>query len=180
MPRLDPLSQRALLDCARAAIGRAIGAPAPQSSSMAPGILDRCVGAFVTVRVREELRGCIGYTDLDLPLREVIARCAAGAATADPRFPPIDAAEWTDMALEISLLGPIEPVHDLSEIEVGRHGLIVEMGRHHALLLPQVAVEWNWDRLQFVARVCAKAGLPRDAWQHGARLFRFEAEVFGD
>ena len=80
----------------------------------------------------------------------------------------------------ITRLVELMKLHDLSEIEVGRHGLIVEMGRHHGLLLPQVAVEWNWDRLQFVARVCAKAGLPRDAWQHGARLFRFEAEVFGD
>ena len=69
---------------------------------------------------------------------------------------------------------------DLSEIEIGVHGLLIEMGGHHGLLLPQVATEWKWDRAQFVARVCTKAGLPKDAWQHGARLFRFEADVFGE
>jgi uncharacterized protein (TIGR00296 family) len=71
-------------------------------------------------------------------------------------------------------------VTDAAEIEVGRDGLVVEDGWHRGLLLPQVAVEWKWDRETFLAQTCRKAGLPADAWKHGARLWRFGAEVFGD
>ena len=82
--------------------------------------------------------------------------------------------------LEISVLGPIEPVGDIAEVVVGRHGLIAEGGGRRGLLLPQVAAEWSWDVVEFASQTCAKAGLPRDAWQKGARLFRFEADVFGE
>ena len=68
----------------------------------------------------------------------------------------------------------------MQEIVIGRDGLIVESGRRRGLLLPQVAVEWKWDAAEFAAQTCIKAGLPRDAWQKGAKLFRFEAEVFGE
>jgi uncharacterized protein (TIGR00296 family) len=78
------------------------------------------------------------------------------------------------------VLGPIEPVHDIADVIIGRHGLIVEFGRRRGLLLPQVAIEWNWNAVQFAAQTCTKAGLPTDAWQKGAKLFKFEAEVFGE
>ena len=78
------------------------------------------------------------------------------------------------------MLGPIERVDDIGEVVVGRDGLIVEFGRRRGLLLPQVAVEWKWDASEFAAQTCIKAGLPRDAWQKGAKLFKFEAEVFGE
>jgi uncharacterized protein (TIGR00296 family) len=68
----------------------------------------------------------------------------------------------------------------LDDIEVGRDGLVVELGRHRGLLLPQVAPEWGWDRMMFLAQACHKAGLPRDAWKQGATVWRFEAEVFGE
>ena len=71
-------------------------------------------------------------------------------------------------------------VLDFSTIEVGRHGLIVEQGRHRGLLLPQVAVEHGWDRDTFLRHTCLKAGLRATAWQHGALVMRFEAEVFGE
>ncbi len=83
-------------------------------------------------------------------------------------------------ALELSVLGPIEPVDHISEVVIGRDGLIVELGRRRGLLLPQVAVEWKWDAEQFAAQTCIKAGLPPDAWQKGAKLFKFEAEVFSE
>ena len=68
----------------------------------------------------------------------------------------------------------------LDEIEIGRHGLVVEQGWARGLLLPQVATEWRWDRQTFIEQTCHKAGLPRDAWQHGATVWKFEAEVFGE
>ncbi len=78
------------------------------------------------------------------------------------------------------MLGPFEPIASAEEIEIGRHGLLIEKGWQRGLLLPQVATEWQWDRDTFLVQTCRKAGLPRDAWRNGASLWRFEAEVFGE
>jgi len=194
MARLDDGSRKSLLARARAAISHAIGAervtpeapliPGPESliPGVIPGLIldDFRAGAFVTLRVNGALRGCIGYPEPQLPLIEVVERCAVSAAISDPRFPPVTVFEWSSVYLEISVLGPIELVCDVSEIDVGHHGLVVELGRRRGLLLPQVATEWNWDATEFAAQTCVKAGLPRDAWQKGATLFKFEAEVFGE
>ena len=102
------------------------------------------------------------------------------AATRDPRFPPVSDRELADIDIEISVLTPVEPVADPMEIMVGRDGLIIEQHGHRGLLLPQVATEYGWDRNTFLAHACVKAGLPRDAWQRGARIFKFQAEVFGE
>lgn len=144
----------------------------------ASGGLDRRSGAFVTLRVEQELRGCIGYPDADQHLVDVVRRCSIQAATEDPRFPPLTVTDLDLIGLEISVLGPIEEVTDTTAIDVGRHGLIVQRGYRRGLLLPQVALEWDWDRDLFLSQTCIKAGLPADAWQTDARIFRFEAEVF--
>lgn len=183
MALLDPNAKTALLQRARSAIARAIGvAPVPEqipnTQALVPGHLR--AGAFVTLRIRGRLRGCIGYPEPDLPLIVVVDRCAVSAALSDPRFPPLSEAEWGEVDLELSVLGPIERVADLKEIVVGRDGLVVEFGRRRGVLLPQVAVEWKWDAAEFAAQTCVKAGLPKDAFQKGAKLFKFEAEVFGE
>ena len=185
MALLDDTSKKSLLLIARAAMPApsAIGVtpvadPVPNPQSPIPG--DLLAGAFVTLRIKGELRGCIGYPEAELPLVAVVERCAVSAAISDPRFPPLSAAEWSEVDLEISVLGPIEPVDDIQQVVVGRDGLIVEFGRRRGLLLPQVAVEWQWDASEFAAQTCIKAGLPRDAWQKGAKLFKFEAEVFSE
>lgn len=183
MALLDQNARAALLQRARRAIARAIGATPlaeghTDALSTIPG--DLRAGAFVTLRIKGALRGCIGYPEPELPLVDVVERCAVSAAISDPRFPPVSAAEWTEVDLELSVLGPIVPVHDLEEVRIGRDGLIVESGRRRGLLLPQVAVEWKWDAAEFAAQTCVKAGLPRDAWKSGAELFKFEAEVFGE
>ena len=169
----------ALLWLARETISAHLGGRA-LPSLVATGGLDRQSGAFVTLRARQTLRGCIGRIEEDQPLVEVVARCAVAAATSDPRFPPLRARDLALIALEISVLGPVEPVHDVEAIEVGRHGLIVQQGWRRGLLLPQVAIELAWDRPTFLVQTCLKAGLSGDAWQRDAQLFRFEAEVFGE
>jgi AmmeMemoRadiSam system protein A len=137
--------------------------------------------AFVSLHSRGgELRGCIGHIEPDQFLPDVVVRCAVAACSADPRFPAVAPAELADLVIELSLLGPLEPIAGVEEIEIGRHGLVIEKGGHRGLLLPQVAIEWKWDRQQLLAETCRKAGLPRDAWKHGARIWRFEAEVFGE
>ena len=135
-------------------------------------------GAFVTLRSRGELRGCIGFTEPIMPLAQAVVRCAIFAATQDPRFPPVSAAELKGLGYEISVLSPIRKIDDPRLVKVGRHGLVVSQGESRGLLLPQVAVENGWGREEFLAQACLKAGLPRDAWKKGAEIHVFEALVF--
>ena len=152
----------------------------PPSISEGVDVLDRPGAAFVTIHNAGELRGCIGHIEANEPLGRVIARCALAACSSDPRFSAIGATELPHLELELSLLGPLEPITSPDDIEIGRHGLVVEKGWHRGLLLPQVATEWNWDAETFLAQTCHKAGLPRDAWKQDAKMWRFEAEVFGE
>src|SRR5690242_13976733 len=145
-----------------------------------PGALSEPGRAFVTLHHGGELRGCIGHIQLDEPLGRVVAQCAVAACSADPRFSAVTAAELPRVAIELSILGPLELAGGPDEIEIGRHGLVAERGWQRGLLLPQVATEWRWDCRTFVEQTCHKAGLPRDAWRHGATLWKFEAEVFGE
>ena len=171
--------RRELLRSARGAIAHALAAGPPPAP---PRLQDPalCAGAFVSVHLHRDLRGCIGHLGTARLLAEVVSECAVAAATSDPRFPPLRPDELADARLEISVLGPLEPVSDVTAIEVGRHGLMVEQGFRRGLLLPQVATEHRWGRETFLAHTCLKAGLQADAWKSGARISRFEAEVFGE
>jgi AmmeMemoRadiSam system protein A len=144
------------------------------------GVCGRRGAAFVTLHARRELRGCIGHLQVDDPLGHVVPRCAIGACSRDPRFPAVVERELPDIEIEVSLLGPLESIEGASHIEIGRHGLVIELGWNRGLLLPQVAVEWKWDADEFLGHTCRKAGLPRAAWKDGAKLWRFEAEVFSE
>jgi AmmeMemoRadiSam system protein A len=171
--------RRLLLRLAREAITAHVGV-APAHVPGTSEVLQRLGGAFVTLHLRGELRGCIGHIEINEPLGRVVPRCAVAAGSTDPRFPPITPTELDEIEIEISLLGPLEPIAGPQDIEVGRHGLVVESGWQRGLLLPQVATEWRWDAETFLAHTCHKAGLPRDAWKHDTKLWRFEAEVFGE
>jgi AmmeMemoRadiSam system protein A len=137
-------------------------------------------GAFVTLHVNGELRGCIGYPGSAKRLDEVVGHCAVAAATEDPRFPPMTSAELADLEVEISVLTPIRKVQDVLDIEVGRDGLVIEDGFRKGLLLPQVAIEHQWNRDTFLSHTCLKAGLRPDAWRTGAKISRFQADVFSE
>jgi hypothetical protein len=102
---------------------------------------------------------------------------ARAAALEDPRFPAVTPEELGSVDLEISALTPVQPLGSIEEIEIGRHGLVIRQGGRSGLLLPQVPVEWGWDRDEFLLHICRKAGLPSDAWRK-AELYTFEAEVF--
>ena len=137
-------------------------------------------GAFVTLHNREKLRGCIGMVSPAEPLFETVQECAASAAAADPRFDAVTLSELEQILIEISVLSPPEPVNDMSQIEVGVHGLMISHHGRRGLLLPQVATEYQWDRETFLEQTCRKAGLPRDAWHSGAEIMVFTAFVFGE
>ena len=171
--------RRRLLAAAREAVADALaGRPARRIEP--DGAFARHAGVFVSFHLDGELRGCIGHPDGNETLATVVPQCAVAAATGDPRFVAVTAAELPRCVIELSVLGPITPVPDLADIAIGRDGLIAEQGWRRGLLLPQVAVEHGWDREAFLARTCAKAGLEPDAWRHGAAISRFEAEVFDD
>ena len=135
-------------------------------------------GAFVTLKERGRLRGCIGYIEPVAPLDVTIIQTAIYAAVRDSRFEPVSAAELNRLEYEISVLTPLEEVTNPSLIRVGKHGLVIEKNGRKGLLLPQVPVENDWDREEFLAQACLKAGLPKDAWKKGAKIQSFEAIVF--
>lgn len=137
------------------------------------------LGAFVTLKLGGQLRGCIGSIQPDAPLNQTIADMAQAAAFQDPRFPPVNLREAEALEVEVSVLSPVAPCPDPARVEPGRHGLIVRRGANQGLLLPQVATEWGWDGPTFWSQTCVKAGLPEDCWQQpGTELYWFQAEVF--
>jgi AmmeMemoRadiSam system protein A len=144
-----------------------------------PEILKKKMGAFVTLRCKENLRGCIGYIKGVLPLYQTIQEMAVQAAFHDPRFEPVGIGEWEGIDIEISVLSPLKKIKNVEEIEVGVHGIFIEKGFYSGLLLPQVATENHWDRATFVEHTCYKAGLPKDAWKSkDANIYIFSAEIF--
>jgi len=139
-------------------------------------------GCFVTLNTASgELRGCIGSIESPEPLGDNLRRNALNAAQRDPRFPPVEPHELPSLSIEVSVLSKPSQIGSAEEFEVGRHGIILELGQYHAVFLPQVAPEQGWNRettLQYLSR---KAGLPPDAWKHPqVRFSVFEAEVFGE
>ncbi|HEY3377323.1 MAG TPA: AmmeMemoRadiSam system protein A [Armatimonadota bacterium] len=171
--------QRFLLELAREAIATML----VDHRMIAPPIVDdalrESLGAFVTLKDRGELRGCIGYPEPTYPLYETIIRGGIAAALHDPRFPPVARKELDQLSVEISVLSLLTPAQP-EAVTVGTHGLVVEHGHARGLLLPQVPVEWGWGREEFLDHTCRKAGLPHDAWLQGARLFTFTAQVFSE
>jgi len=136
-------------------------------------------GAFTTLYREGELRGCVGYVLPVVPLYRTVAESAKAAALDDMRFNPVTSQEVPLIEVVLSILSPLTPIKP-EQVEVGRHGLVVTLGLRRGLLLPQVPVEHGWDRETFLSQTCHKAGLPLDAWQHGATVEAFTAEVFGD
>jgi len=180
MPSLSEPDRHRLLLLARQAIIEAITRRKLLAVIPHNGVFGEHRGVFVTVHVRGELRGCIGTTEADEPLADAIVRCGASAALQDPRFAPLRAEELPAMQIEISVLSPLATLRP-DEIEIGRHGLVVFDEAHRGLLLPQVAVEHNLSREEFLGETCRKARLPRDAWRlPSTQLQGFTCEVFSE
>lgn len=140
--------------------------------------LKRGSGAFVSVYVKEELRGCIGTFSEEFPLYKNVENMAVSAATADARFPSIQASEFSALELEISVLTPRKKIYDPSEIELGKHGIYLKLESNRGTLLPQVAISQQWTVEEFLGN-CSKykAGIGWDGWK-SAEIFTYEAIVF--
>lgn len=173
--------RKALLRIARESIAHVLDGRRPQlTADQFDEPLRRPSGSFVTLRtIGGDLRGCIGSIRPVAPLFEAVSASAISAAFRDPRFYPLRRDELPAIEIEISVMGPVEPVVAADEILVGRDGLIISRGRSTGLLLPQVATEYGWDRDAFLSQTCVKAGLSPDSWRfQDCRIERFSAEVF--
>jgi AmmeMemoRadiSam system protein A len=167
-----------LLALARRAIADALEGEQTDTTPPSPHLAE-LRGAFTTLHREGQLRGCVGYVMPMYSLYRTVAETAVAAAFHDSRFYPVTAGEAPQLKIEISVLSTLFPIAP-EEVEIGRHGLVVSRGRHRGLLLPQVPVEHGWDRTTFLEQTCGKAGLPPDAWQHGAKIEAFVGEVFGE
>jgi AmmeMemoRadiSam system protein A len=136
-------------------------------------------GAFTSLYVRGQLRGCVGYVLPAMSVYRAVAETARAAAFSDTRFDPVTLDEARMLEVQLSILSPPRAIAP-ADIEVGTHGLLISMHGHRGLLLPQVPAEHGWDRITFLEETCRKAGLPRDAWKQGASIEAFTAEIFGD
>ncbi len=176
---LSEADQQSLLRLAREAIEQSVRNH-HLANIKAPGdaLRQKC-GAFVTLHERGRLRGCIGYVEPVKPLYQTVRECAVAAALEDPRFDPVSLSEIPSLQLEISVLSPLFDIAP-EKVEPGKHGLLVSEGHLRGLLLPQVAVEWGWDKDRFLEETCVKAGLAPNAWREGARIQAFTAQVFGE
>ncbi len=136
-------------------------------------------GAFTTLHLEGELRGCVGYVIPVYPLYRTVLETAVAAAFGDSRFWPVTEVEIPHLKIEISVLSPMFEISP-AQVEVGKHGLVVTLGTRRGLLLPQVPIEHGWDAEKFLSETCIKAGLSPEAWKQGAKLEAFTAEVFGE
>jgi MEMO1 family protein len=171
--------KRVLKEIARTTIQCALDkSPLPGFQDLTPTLREPR-GAFVTLEKNHQLRGCIGFIEAVKPLHETIREMAQAAAFRDPRFPPLRKEEWPQVEVEISVLTPMRRIQDVSEIQVGTHGLMIVRGPYRGLLLPQVATDYGWDPKTFLEHTCTKAGLPTDAWKDpDAKIYVFSADVF--
>ena len=136
-------------------------------------------GAFTSLYLSGQLRGCVGYVLAVSPVYRAVADTARAAAFEDVRFRPVTLPEAPHLEIELSILSQPQPIPP-EAIEIGRHGLLVSRAGRRGLLLPQVSTEHHWDRATFLEQTCRKAGLPLDAWKNGAMIEAFTAEVFGE
>jgi AmmeMemoRadiSam system protein A len=151
------------------------------SLQSADPMMNRLSGVFVTLHAGDELRGCIGFIEPVYPLARATQEVAVKAALEDPRFDPVGREEIADISIEVSVLSRLVELTDPAGVRVGEHGLVIESGMRRGLLLPQVAVEYGWDREQFLSHTARKANLPADAWKRpGVKLFTFTVEKFSE
>jgi AmmeMemoRadiSam system protein A len=174
----SPQERQSLLRLAHHSIEAGLNGRQPDTTPPSDHLAEQR-GAFTTLHLRGKLRGCIGYVFPTQSLYRTVAETARAAASDDPRFQPVTQDEAPELKIQISVLSALKPIAP-EDVVVGKHGLVVMQGTRRGLLLPQVPLEWGWDRETFLSQTCMKAGLAPDAWLRGAELQGFTAEVFGE
>jgi AmmeMemoRadiSam system protein A len=177
--RLSPALKVHLLRAARCAMDAAVRKYAPPERDVPDEVLLGHSGAFVTLTIAGELRGCVGYFEPLQPLIDTVTGAAVKAALDDRRFPPVRVDELPRIRLQVSVVSGKTPVSALDGIVVGRDGLYIESEGARGLLLPQVAAEHGWDAGRFLEQTFRKCGLtPAAIGSPGIGVYRFTAEIF--
>jgi uncharacterized protein len=146
-----------------------------------PAHLREPYGVFVSLHVGNKSRGCIGSMTGIRPLTEAVREMAQSSALHDPRFAAVECSELSQLNIEISVLSPLKKIDKVEQVEVGNHGIYIVKGSFSGVLLPQVAVQENWNRHEFLTHTCNKAGLPGNAWQTSTvEIFIFSAIIFAE
>lgn len=175
---LTAIEKQKLLRIARRTLASKLSGRKLPTFEPAEANLNEARGVFVTLNKDGEMRGCIGYIQTVKPLHVAVQEMALAAGFEDNRFSPLTKEEFKTVKIEVSVLSRMKKVVDASEIKVGRDGLYIIQGDKSGILLPQVAVEWGWDREEFLDQVCIKAGLPKGAWRgEDVQLYRFTADL---
>lgn len=177
---LNEAQKKRLLEIARESITSYVRDGKRKQFIESDPVLNKEMGAFVTLHERGELRGCIGNMVGSGRLYNTVADMAIEAATGDPRFPKLSPKEIDAIKIEISVLSPLQKVKSAEEIKIPGDGVIVRRGFRSGVYLPQVADETGWKREEFLTSLCAhKAGLAPDAWKDPeTELYTFTAQVF--
>ena len=178
---MDTQAKKILLEIARNSVEAAVKRePTSDIFSDLPELQEK-QGAFVTLKVHNQLRGCIGSFTSDLPLYKLVSEMAVSAATEDPRFTfnRIKPPELNRIEIEISVLSPLKRIKNPLDFELGKHGIFIKKGGLTGCFLPQVAVETGWSKEEFLSHCCSsKAGLPDNAWEYGdIEIYIFTAEI---
>ena len=182
----EPLTQTQrdfLLEIAHQSVEAAAKGEAIPAVDCDDPVLNVPRGAFVTLKKKGELRGCIGNFQPEFPLYMCILEMAKSAAVRDHRFPKVRPDELPDITVDITVFppDPLRKISDISEIQIGKHGLYIKQGFNRGTLLPQVATEYNMDVQTFLEHTCRKAGLNKNAWKDkDTEIFVYPGEVFGE
>ena len=179
---LTDKDKRDLLVLARKTVEQKVGQldiTTPDPSGLSKTLTTNC-GAFVTLRKRGDLRGCIGRFDATEPLFKVVQQMAIASSTEDYRFSPVEPKEVNQLEIEISVLTPMRRIKSIDEFELGKQGIYMKKGARAGTFLPQVATETGWTKEEFFGH-CAqdKAGIGWNGWKD-AELYVYEALVFDE
>ena len=178
--QLSNEDRRVLCAIAREAIASELEARSTAYPPMTPGCM-QVAGAFVTLNIEGELRGCIGTMVGRAALGETVKTMAKEAAFGDPRFEPLRKDELDLIEIEITVLGPMKPIASPAEIQIGVHGVYFTYHGRSSVFLPQVALEWGWDVPTLLENLCRKAGVAPNAWKSpDTELYIFEGLVFSE
>ncbi len=178
MPDLSSNNQNFLLRLARQSIETRLKGEAFSFSSPVPEEVKIPRGCFVTLKKNGMLRGCIGTFEATKPLFENIFHMAQVSAFQDPRFPPVNFSELSQIRIEISVLGPRRKMNSIEELEIGKHGIFIQLGHRRGTYLPEVAVEQGWSAKEFISN-CAveKVGIRPEELER-AQIDLYEVEKF--
>lgn len=163
------------------AVHEQVSVPWKQLQHLAPNVplaLQQPAGAFVTIKIADVLRGCIGYILPTKPVYQAVMENGVNAALRDSRFRPVSLSELPSLEVEVSVLSPPRPIASYTMFHVGQEGIILHKHGCSAVFLPEVAVEQGWNREQTLDNLCRKAGLPKDAWRIDAKLQTFSSQKY--